>query len=254
MSIETVAIVGFGRFGQFLADILLEHTTLKIMIVSRRSLDLPDPRLTQIELSELTKAQIVIPTVAISAFETVIKNIAPYLGKQTTIIDMCSVKEHPVACMQKYLSTEVEIIACHPMFGPDSVKKNKGLVGLPIMLWSQRYSAERFTNIKSFCQQLELQIVEITPTQHDQYAAHSQAYAFLIGKLGQEMKLTASSLDTWWYSVLREQAEAVANDDPQLFWDIQTYNRFAGEMRQKFAAVSNQLLQVIDQKISLPKE
>ena len=245
MKIRTVAIVGFGRFGQFLAETLLTHTTLDILVVSRRPLSVENTRIQQIELTELGRAEIVFPTVAISAFADVIEAICPHLHHQALVIDMCSVKEHPVEVMRASLPTTVQIIACHPMFGPDSVRKNHGVAGLPIMLWPERCEKTRFAQIKEFCQRLQLNIVEISPTKHDEYAAYSQAYAFLIGKIGEEMQLSTSPLDTWWYSVLREQAEAVANDDPQLFLDIERYNRFAGLMRQRFTEVSSRVLHQI---------
>lgn len=74
----------------------------------------------------------------------------------------------------------------------------------------------------------------MTAEQHDQYAAYSQAYAFLVGKISQRMNIQPTPIDTMWYKLLMEERDAIQNDSEQLFFDIQTKNPFTPAMRQKF--------------------
>ena len=62
--------------------------------------------------------------VPIRHFKMVIKDISNKVNKNSTIIDVCSVKKHTSEVMLKYLP-EVGIISSHPMFGPDSIHSKK---------------------------------------------------------------------------------------------------------------------------------
>ena len=106
----TVAIVGFGRFGRLLKTILdKEHQVV--------TFDSDTP------LDTLHDCEHVFLCVPIRLLETTLHKITPYLAPHTTVIDTCSVKVYPVACMQRLLPKNIAIIATHPLFGPDSYRE-----------------------------------------------------------------------------------------------------------------------------------
>ena len=110
-----IGIIGFGRFGKILAEIL--STENEIFIHDPKGIKCEHQRLS---LAEITKCEIIFIAVPIREFENVIKSLHKLNLQNTTIIDVCSVKAHPVKVMEKYLPKNVGIIATHPMFGPDS--------------------------------------------------------------------------------------------------------------------------------------
>lgn len=223
----TVKIIGMGRFGTLLAEIIKKH--------------FPEADLVE----KVEEADVVFPCVPIRAFEGVIKEIAPKLKKGALVIDVCSVKVHPVKIMKKHLPKHIQIIASHPLFGPDSAKN--GLKDLKIMLWNISAKKSTFNNIKSQCQKLKLEVIEITPEEHDKLMAFSQAYTFFVGKIGRELNLRPTSLDTEGFRQTLKIQQYVVNDSEELFVDMQKFNPFTKSMRKKFISTAIKL----DNKINL---
>ena len=50
--------------------------------------------------------------------------IAPHLRPGQVVVDVCSVKAGPAALMRRLLPEGVEILATHPMFGPQSMPQS----------------------------------------------------------------------------------------------------------------------------------
>jgi arogenate dehydrogenase (NADP+) len=132
----TIGVIGFGRFGQFIARTLSKHG--KIVVTSRSDytvvandmgaeyVPLSDPQ------SFLDKnLDVIIVATSIVSFESTVKTLAPeleaYISKSKTnkgplIVDVLSVKEHARDILLKQLPEECDILCTHPMFGPDSGK------------------------------------------------------------------------------------------------------------------------------------
>jgi arogenate dehydrogenase (NADP+) len=128
----TIGIIGFGRFGQFIARTFSRHG--KIVVTSRSDytdiangmsatyvpLDDPDSFLEK-------ELDVIIMAVSILSFESTIKGLVPSLqkhvakyGKGPLLVDVLSVKEHARQIMLQHLPAECDIMCTHPMFGPDS--------------------------------------------------------------------------------------------------------------------------------------
>ena len=239
---KTVAIIGFGRFGQLLAKIFLESTNYEILVISSKRF--PDEsRLTFTDWQGLYRADIVIPAVPISAFEETLQRISRFIHPQAVCMDVCSVKLFPVDIMQRYLPNSVSIIACHPMFGPVSFKKNNGLRGLRVVLHPIRVSRSVYAEISEFWRNLGLQIAEIDPEAHDKFAAQTQMYTFLIGKLTNLLNLDSTPIDTYWYSFFLEQANSVRDDGDTLFTDMLRYNRFSLNFIQEYESANHSIIE-----------
>ena len=110
-----IGIIGFGRFGKILMKMLSAEKEIFIHDPNGNTGDYPN-----ISLLEIVKCEILFIAVPIREFENSIKSLQGFNLQNTTIIDVCSVKLHPVQVMEKYLPENVGIIATHPMFGPDS--------------------------------------------------------------------------------------------------------------------------------------
>ena len=133
MTKPTVGIIGYGRFGQFWADILRrDHDVLVTDTVDRS--DIAAKHDVQfIAMPELCEqADSIFLCVPINRVEDLVRGIRPYLLPGKTILDTCSVKLHPAAAMLRHLGG-FELIATHPMFGPDS--GGESLEDLPIVMW-----------------------------------------------------------------------------------------------------------------------
>jgi prephenate dehydrogenase len=129
-----IGIVGFGRFGQFIARTFAKHGTVVVMSRSDYS-DVanamgvtyvpmydPDPFLEK-------DLDVIILATSIVSFESTVKRLVPSLQKHVSkgkkgplIVDVLSVKEHARRIMLDLLPEECDILCTHPMFGPDSGK------------------------------------------------------------------------------------------------------------------------------------
>ena len=223
----TVGVYGLGRFGTYWALLLAQK--FKVVGYSRSPKpDLPD----EIELvskEELARADVIFMCVSISSFEAVLKDLAPLLEHGVTLFDTCSVKVHPARVMQQVLPDHVQAIASHPMFGPDSGKE--GTEGLPMVMSSLTAAPENFEHWKNIFLSYGMQVIEMSPDEHDHQAAYTQGVTHFIGRVLQDLHLPDSRIATMGYRKLLEIIEQTCNDPLQLFYDLQRYNPYTGEMR-----------------------
>ena len=229
-----VGIIGFGRFGQLVTQILKSRfTNVRVLVFARKRKKLgisQDVEFTT--LNEVCKCDVVIPCVSISSFEEIIKSIRDKIKPGALLIDVCSVKVHPVEVMIKHIPANVEILATHPTFGPDSAKQ--GLKGLRIILHNVRVSPSKFAKIKQGCQDIGLKVIEMNPREHDELMAFSLAYTHLIGRIGEKMDIKNTTIDTKGFAQLLKVQTYVVNDSVQLFKDMHNFNPYAQKMREQF--------------------
>jgi len=235
MSNITIGIIGNGRFGNLLFQTFKSSTLFNPKIYSRNA---KVDNIMFFSLDEVCKSDILIPAVPISAFEETIKLISQCIKPNCLIVDVCSVKIHPVNIMLENLNSYVDILATHPMFGPDSTKNGTTFKNLKFI-----FSEIRINNIENkrksdtflkFWKNLGCEMVKLSPEEHDRQAAYTHAYAFLIGKIGIELGIRKNFISTKGLECILYNQTAVEHDTRQLFSDIMRYNPFTKEMRRNF--------------------
>lgn len=219
----TFGIIGLGRFGALWARCL--GRLGRVVVCGRKS----PPAL----FKKAIAADILFLAVPISQMEKCCRQIAPFLGLQTIVADVCSVKEYPAKIMRRVLPDTQPIIATHPLFGPDSVAR-LGLPGQKIVVSYLRVSTKQKVLFESIFKTLKLKIIHATPEEHDRQMARSQALVHFIGRGLQHLNLQPQDISTPDYQFLLRMNDMVNHDTKQLFLDMQSYNRFAKNIRQKF--------------------
>ena len=249
-----IGIIGFGRFGKLLVKHLSPDFKISVFDI-KCNIDKADIAThiktmggIQADLQEICKKDIVIPAVPISEFEDVIKQIAPLLKKGNLVMDVCSVKEFPAKIMKENLPEETQIIAAHPMFGPDSATES--LEGRKIVMCKVRITDKLFKNIKNHLESKGLIVIETTPEEHDKQIAISLGLTHFIGRSLIDFKADTLTIDTEGYNRLMHILGVVKNDTWQLFEDMNHYNRFSEEIRQRFM----ESIKKIDKKVSNKKD
>lgn len=231
-----VGIIGYGRFGQTLAQLLAEDFSVKIYD-SIKPTTLP-ASIEYVDCESLLSLSTIFIAVPIRKFAETIKKIAPKLGKNTTIIDVCSVKTYPVKIMQQELPAHVGIIATHPLFGPDSIKDNHTL---RMVMHSTRDVHHCFSFWKDFFATKKISIIEMLPEEHDQLAAKTQSLTHFIGRCLEKMNCTSTPIDTNGYKKLLSVMEQTCNDSFELFTDLIQFNPYSREILDKFLQTAQQL-------------
>ncbi|WP_423062325.1 prephenate dehydrogenase/arogenate dehydrogenase family protein [Candidiatus Paracoxiella cheracis] len=216
-----VSIIGYGRFGKVLEILLAKKFNVKIDDVSCSTIFIAVP---------------------IRAFEKTIRDIADKINPEATIIDVCSVKIYPVKIMKQYLPQSVSIIATHPLFGPDSIQNNHPL---KIMMNNVRDHHNQYQQWKDFFTQHHIEVLEMTPEQHDELAAKTQGITHFVGRILEKMNAKASEIDTSGYAALLKVMQQTCNDSRELFLDLQRYNpypqKMIGELEAAIAALKHEI-------------
>jgi prephenate dehydrogenase len=243
-----VGVYGLGRFGSFWAKQLVSRFT--VVGWSRDPERPTPPGVSRVSEDEVLGADVLVLCVAISAIESVLKKIAGRLRPGSLVMDTCSVKVHPSTAMMRLLPPDVEILATHPMFGPDSGKD--GLKGLPFVFCPLRISGERADYWRSEFSSMGLRVVEMTPDEHDREAAYSQGITHFIGRVLGELKLNESSIGTTGYRDLLDIVHQTCNDPWRLFVDLQQFNPYTIPMREDLHKAINTMLRKFD-SINVPQ-
>ena len=174
-----VGIYGLGRFGSFWAGCLAK-AGCSVIAYSRHEHPLPESVRRGTE-DEVLNAPYLFFAVSISAFEEVLKAVAPRIGRDTVVMDTCSVKIYPRRWMREYVSPDNFMIATHPMFGPDSGAH--GLKGLPVVMCPVTTADDsRYREVKALFERMELAVLEMSAERHDEEAAYSQGVTHFVGR------------------------------------------------------------------------
>jgi prephenate dehydrogenase len=229
-----IGILGFGRFGKLMAHYLAGDFDVMVYNRSDNADDIMASGAKPVSLEAACRQKMVILSVPISVFRETLETIAPLLAPDALVLDVCSVKEYPVALMKELLPEQVSILATHPMFGPDSAAHT--LQGRKIVLCAERIGHSAYRKIKSYLMSKGLVVIEATPEAHDRQIAVSLALTHFIGRSLAEFGATPLAVDTEGYQRLLHVLGVVENDTWQLFEDMNTYNPYAAENRSAFMA------------------
>ncbi|MFA5569995.1 MAG: prephenate dehydrogenase/arogenate dehydrogenase family protein [Sphaerochaetaceae bacterium] len=246
----TVGVYGLGRFGYFWAEQLAQFLPVKGYSRSPKTHYPKDVAI--VSEHELLQCDAIFLCVSISSLEDVLKRIAPHIKKGATILDTCSVKSYPAYLMKHLLGEEVQSIATHPMFGPDS--GSKGLAGLPLVLSPVKADDETTTFWINQFKKMELKVVEMSCDQHDKESAYSQGVTHFIGRVLDELDLKNTELATVGYKSLLTIVEQTCNDPLQLFYDLQRYNPYTHDMHIKLKEALDKMLAVLEEQERLSVE
>ena len=223
----TIGVYGLGRFGSFWAEAL--GRTENDVVAYSRSPHSVNGNVRIVEEDEVLSSDLLFFCVAISSFEEVLIKVRERIGKNTVVMDTCSVKTYPSMWMEKHLDKEIYKIATHPMFGPDSARD--GLFGLPIVMSEISQKDEHYESVKNLFLSMGLKVIEMSADEHDREAAFSQGVTHFVGRVLSDMKLQSCDIATKGYKALLEIVEQTCNDPLSLFCDLQRYNPYTQDMR-----------------------
>ncbi len=228
-----IGLIGYGRFGRLTVKNLAPDFEVVVYTRSQdKSNDIADAGGRLVPLEEACAQKLIILCVPISAMRATLKQIAPCLKPDAVVVDVCSVKVYPAQWMQELLPPTVEILATHPMFGPDSAAKS--VAGHKIVLCPERITPDRYRKVKQWLENKGVLIIETTPDEHDRKIAVSLALTHFIGRSLAEFGATPLDIDTEGYKRLLHILGVVNNDTWQLFEDMHNFNPYAREKRQGF--------------------
>lgn len=236
-----VGVIGLGRFGQFWAKLLLQRADA-VYAWNRTPRELPYG-VKPLDASSYPNLDVVYICTAIGSVGQVAATVAPMLSPHTVVADTCSVKVKPLADLERII-TRNPILGTHPMFGPDSAKQ--GVKGLPLVLSPVSIEASQYQRIRDFFTGYELEILEMTPDQHDREAAYTQGITHFIGRVLKDLDLQPSQIATMGYTRLLQVMEQTCNDPWSLFMDLQQQNPHTTDMRRQIKDSLDKVLRMLE--------
>lgn len=217
---NTVGIIGYGRFGKVLANILQKGFLINVYDIKEGD---SSNSIHYVTLDKVLKEKVIFIAVPIHQFENLIKKISKPIKKNRTIIDVCSVKMHTARVMLKYLPKEIGIISSHPMFGPDSFLTNQKL---KMMMHKTRDCHNQYSFWEKYFIDQNIKILNMSPEEHDKLAAKTQGVTHFLGRSLKKFGISKTNLDTQGFRDLLNLVEQTCNDSSQLYYDLQSYNPY----------------------------
>ena len=228
----TLALIGFGAFGRLAAGLLRPFCDLRICDPSPEAQQAARAAgLTVTDLPGAAEADILLLCLPVPHLGQTLSALAPHLRPGQLVADVASVKSGPAALMQSLLPGYVDLLATHPMFGPQSAAS--GTRGLQLVLCPLRGRSWR-RPAALLRRALGLKLILTTPAQHDRDAAYTQGLTHLLARamrdLGPAPRLRTKSFD------LLEQAFAMVRDDaPEVFEAVTRDNPHVAPLRARLA-------------------
>ncbi|MFZ2619702.1 MAG: prephenate dehydrogenase/arogenate dehydrogenase family protein [Alphaproteobacteria bacterium] len=234
----TLALIGFGQFGQLVAQHLTPHFTVLAYDAVPNTAAATRLGVTLTSLETAAKADVVVLAVPTQSLRETLMAIAPHVQPKAWVMDVCSVKVLPATWLEELLPPHVNSAATHPLFGPQSGAN--GIAGLGIAVCPVRGDV---APVCAFLQEkLGLKVILTTAAEHDQHMAYVQGMAHLIGHALQSMDLPATPMATKSYNALLELKHLLQHDTPELFQAIQTLNPHAAPVAQQLLGNMQALL------------
>jgi prephenate dehydrogenase len=240
---KTLGIFGLGGFGQLMAKNLQPHFDLKacdpspevVPFAKEKGIPLVTPQ-------DLAACEIVVIGTPIPKMEETIHLIAPHVKPGTLVLDVGSVKVKPALWMKLGLPEHVDVIATHPLFGPQSAAH--AIKGQIIAVCPVR--GDRTESVIAFLRDtLELEVKLTTPEEHDYEVAHIQGLTHMIGRIMTEMEPLPHTMTTKSFDVLMDSVNIVRGNSLELFLSIERENPFAADVHKKFFRKVEELRQFL---------
>jgi prephenate dehydrogenase len=220
----SVGLIGNGAFGQAVQKWLAAECTFTVF--NRGD--------SQSQLQAALAQETIVLAIPAQFLEEFLEANRDLLNPDALYIDVCSVKIEPVRVMLKCLPKTAQIIATHPLFGPQSAKD--GLVDQPMMVYPVRVSDAKFAKFIDFLATLKLRTIQATPEEHDKFLAYAQGLSHFIGRIMQEMNIPDSAMATRAYKDLLDMKNVQGKDSDALFNSIVHTNPFTAEVLDDFNA------------------
>lgn len=165
----SIGIIGLGAFGRLMAQHLRQHFRLCAYDPALLPGSVDDRHGVMLtSLPAAASCPVVVLATPVNQLEDTVQAIRPYLRPGSLVLDVGSVKLVPVEIMMRGLPEHVEIVATHPLFGPQSARD--GIKGLKIAVCSIR--GGQAPRVAAFLHKtLGLKVIMTTPEAHDREAA-----------------------------------------------------------------------------------
>jgi prephenate dehydrogenase len=232
----TIGLIGgAGRMGRMFQS-MFEASGYRVLIA-----DL-DTEITAERLVD--EAEVVIFAVPVRETVPLIRKLASRFRPGQLLSDLTSIKVEPVAAM---LESEASVIGCHPVFGPLPSADGQNLAMCPAR------PGAYLPWYREFFQSHGMQVVELSPEEHDESMAFIQGLTHFINIIFAETLRTRGAdverllqLCSPVYRVSFAMLSRILSGDPELYGQIQITNRANIPVIRDFQQNGASLLKLVE--------
>ena len=193
-------------------------------------------------------SDILIISVPIHTTSDVIREVAPFMKEGSLMVDVTSVKEEPSKTMAEVLSSNVEYIPTHPIFGPRTTDLNNQVIVL-----TPDNKGKWYDKVYNYLESKNMRIIETTAEKHDYMMSIVQVlthFSFIstasaIEKLNVNLSET-ENYESPIYNLMIDMIARIVSQNPYLTYYIQTMNNNGPKIRNTFANAVDELRNVIN--------
>ncbi len=229
---QKVGLIGFGRFGALLAELLSKKYQPIITDERDLSKQVQTAGYPWADLKTVMEQDTIFIAVPISRMENLLKEISPLSRPGQLFVDVASVKTRIRDWMLGELPSTVQILNTHPMFGPDSYKRDRDL---RLVFCPTRIDAEQENIWRGVFESWGCRLIDLAVEDHDRLAARSQGITHFVGRVMKGMDIQPTAVDTHGFRQVHHVVEQTCQDTEELFHDLQYYNPYTPEMLTDFS-------------------
>jgi len=224
-----VAIIGgSGKMGRWLANFLLKDG-YEVVITGRNESKLLEAKrqlgaeVTTNNVAAAKQAKVIIISVPIDNFESVVEQICPHTHPEQVIIDITSIKAFPVETMHKHIKRGI-VLGVHPMFGPGA----RGIANQSFVLTpTNKEETALAQKIREYLETRGARVSLMTPDEHDEMMAVILGLSHFIAIVAADTLLSFDKLKQMkaiggsTFKLLLTLAEGVISEDPEFYTSLQ---------------------------------
>ncbi len=249
-----IAILGAGKMGAWFAKFFRDEGYSVIVADRKKEKMAKLEKQLAVETADFLKAvseaDRIIICVSISAFESIVKMIAPSIRENQIVMDICSIKELPVKIMHKYIKRGV-VLGTHPVFGPGS----KGIEHKAFVLTPTRPEEKEFAEAyKTWLEEKHARVFVVSPRKHDELMSVVLGLPHFLGVvacdtlLDQDNYTETKKVAGTTYRMLFTLAEATALENPELYASLQLSLPELEKLENRFLEKACEWLKLIQNK------
>jgi len=228
--VEPVGLMGFGRFGRALGDVLEEAGR------PYRAWDPASPPPAAVAAASWEElvdfGRFVVLAMPVAAMDRALATVVSRLRPGQIVLDVGSVKLRPCALLERHLGDRIPHVGTHPLFGPVSLARAERPFRA-VVCPSPRHPAAADA-VRALFRELGFETQDQRPEAHDEAMALTHALTFFLAKglvdvgCAAEMPFAPPS-----FHAIARTMETVRGDGGHLFAAIQNENPYAAGAREK---------------------
>mgnify|MGYP006063916341 CR=1 FL=1 len=246
---RALVIGGLGRMGRWFADFLSIQSYQVIIVDTAAS---AEHKSTPYTLEPdwrpwVAEVDMIVVATPMAATATILNELANY-DTEAIIFDVGSLKSPLLPGLVRLAEQKKSVVSVHPMFGPDC----NMLSGKHVVLVDLGHQAA-LQQVSMLFEKTMANVVVLAPEIHDRLMAYvlslshlfNIAFATVLANSGEEA-LRLRHISSTSFEAQLGVARRIANENPEVYYEIQSLNPHAAMIRKELKRTLNQIDAIIE--------